>query len=134
MINIKKCIYMVFAILLLTLLPSCDTDPYKGKRPTDYINSCWLSENSNYSMYFEVNNMNESILRIDDGEIIHFEFLWSAFDSGVNVYEYGKSGYTENLLFKGECKFGKSKFEVKLSEKYDICVGLPDTLIFERVG
>lgn len=122
----------VLAIFCLTLFSSCDFDPYKGKRPIDYDGSSWISEGTKYYMYFEVGNMEESILRINNGDIIHFDFLWSAFYATVNVYEYGKSGYNENLIFVGECTFSENKFEIKVLQKSELYTELPDILVFDR--
>ena len=120
----SKIVKIALSICLNMLLISCDYDLYEGKRPIDYENVKWECDNAQIYLITTDPVGGEFV---HNNEIIEIEFLWSQFDTSVIVYEKSNQ---ENVLFKGECKFGREIFELKITEKNAFFNDLPITLIF----
>ena len=106
-------------ILTLIILSLCSCDVYAGKRPPEYDNTKWVSEDPD--IYFEINDkyqyitgnstygqifingiVTEIIISFDYGAGIEFRPI-SAYDGAINA---------DIWLFKGDCKFSKDKLIV----------------------
>ena len=112
--------------LTIALLTGC-VDFYTGKRPIDYPNTRWVSENPD--MYFEVGNSVsvEYAQIMMHGEVIE---LICGFDHGVGITFYDVSAFIpadpsnpndidgvrfEGWLFMGLCEFSKDKLVAKIT-------------------
>ena len=129
----KKWLSFLLVPAFLALLLSCDTDPYRGKRPIDAPDSYWECVGEHYKISFQVGHPEEFGITTDEDQSVPFEFLWSSLDSGVSAYEYGHSGDWDYYLFGGKCTFGKKTFEIKVDSVGDNWSILSDELTFERM-
>ena len=114
-------------ILLVVMFAGCAVDLYSGKRPTDYNNTKWVSED--YDIWFEVNSdfhdkygCNAVGQITINGVTTETVFLFD-YGTGINVYpttslEYSAYGkrYRDGdaWLFLGDCRFGKKKFIISI--------------------
>lgn len=126
-VYMKKIIIFIVLFSFIICLCSCDSDPYKGKRPTDYENSKWVCEN--VDMYFTVGNADEYIFN-SSKEVIKFEFLWSKFRPEVTI----RRADNKEILFKGQCKFSSETFKISITEENSYFESLPLTLIFNKAN
>ena len=125
----RKLILLVCGVtMMMCFLSSCD--PHTGRRPINYPNTRWVSENPD--MFFEVG---EDIVGRQavyaqitiNGEIV--EIMCSFEVSGALVYFSDPSGFDSETgfpleginsndveLFRGLCKFGSKKLVVTIDK------------------
>ena len=135
----KYCRVWVFAMVLLlclSVLCACDSDPYRGRRPTDQKNTEWVCEE--YQMSFEVNDegrVKNAVLNINDTERT-FDLLWEGVPNPImpDVIVFDPQDLEgDSSLFSGDCKFARNYFEITVTN--DPYGFFPEgcTLRFERV-
>lgn len=127
----NKTIVKVFAVLfLLSVLCSCDADPYRGKRPFDYKQSVWQFSDDNMQIIYQSDENSGTVIMNEKKYML--SFLWGYFNSSVNV-----SIIRENSdpvpFFSGDCSFSKKTFEIRVTYKADDAENIPDTLLFTRI-
>ena len=121
MIMKKSLLLFICMVLAMLLLSSCD--PFAGKRPVDYPNTRWSSENPD--MYFDVGEpweithaqivMNGEVIELKcwfavSGSQIGFDDP-SRYDPETGLQQTGVNG-NDIILFTGLCKFGRDKIVV----------------------
>lgn len=122
---------MMFLLLFSIVLSACDVDPYAGRRPIDDEGSVWESVGEDYYICFEVGNMKDSTMKIGESDSFAIDFLWSALDSGVTLYRYGQP---EEQVLRGKCRFGKSEFQIEVTNQSDDAKELPSCLVFHKIS
>ena len=117
----KKKLFNII-ILCCLLLQGC-VDFSSGKRPVDYINTKWTSEDPN--IYFEVKEEFREIY----GTVTYGKI--STYNETIEIYvdfDYGKGIFIKKLesdnsfvdvdqILRGICHFGENKLIVKVIEK-----------------
>jgi len=137
-----KIFIITITLIGMTLLPNCFVDFYTGKRPIDYPNTRWVSENPD--IYFEVTRNGEMTYGqiTIDGDAIE---IIVSFDYGTGIDFYDLSAYTPpnesnrygaidgtNWLFWGSCKFGKDKLIVTIKKNREFLDDSIKKIIFVR--
>lgn len=133
-----KKVYCMFTLVLTVFLTGCD--PFYGKRPVDQIGTFWVSESP--KMYFKVDedfiNWNAGILLGEEN--INISLLFD-FGAGVLIEDTSKYIFPEDgglnstkaLLFKGNCKFAKTKLTITVTKSNIDSVAVEDKIVFKRV-
>lgn len=126
--TIVKALIVLFSI---SVLCSCDADPYRGKRPIDYKQSIWQFSDDNIQIVYQSDSNSATITT--QNEEWQLSFLWGSFNSGVNV-----SMIRENSdpmpFFSGDCSFSKESFEIRVTYRADGAENIPNTLLFTRIA
>ncbi|MDR0570229.1 MAG: hypothetical protein LBG71_03280 [Clostridiales Family XIII bacterium] len=126
--NIAKTV--AWGLLVCLALTGC-VDFYSDKRPNAYQNTRWVAESP--SIYFDVN---EKYRQVTGGYTTYGKIeidgvttkITVSFDYGAGIEFYDISPYMptgkeenyvgygrhENYLFRGDCKFGRDKFVVRI--------------------
>ena len=118
---------LIFICVIVTMLLFSSCDPFAGRRPVDFPNTRWSSENPD--MYFDVGE-NRKITHtqiVMNGEVIEL-ICWFAV-SGAQIgfddpsgYDpetgYHKAGVHANdiILFTGLCRFGRDRIVVTVTD------------------
>ena len=120
MVTLKKKA-LIYLIICCCVLQGC-VDFNAGKRPAEYINTKWISDNPN--VYFEVREeFMELYKTITYGEIFYNGNsidVYVGFDMGKGVAIRELSNcYDLSIppLLRGLCEFGEDKFIVEVIEK-----------------
>jgi len=128
-------IFIITALIITTILSSCGVDFYTGKRPIDYPNTRWVSQNPD--IYFEVGKSGEithAQITIN-GNIIELLCFFYIAEPIIAFHVISTSNLTEDLnsdtsLFTGKCNFNKDKLVVKI---YNNSKGFLDDSIKEII-
>ena len=126
---------ILLLIICMVFVSSCFVDFYMGKRPENYPNTRWVSENPD--MYFEIGENinaerpNAAVIGafvysqiVIDGEIIELRI---AFGTGSDFFAYNPAGFdtvtgyalkghltNDYFLFGGLCKFSPNRLVVTI--------------------
>lgn len=123
--NMKNKKIFIGCLLFCTLfLMGCD--PNAGKRPYNYANTTWVSEEPYIMMKTEKTDEPSYCEMEVNGEIVQVEILFAS-GTLVAVAPYGSTDDSETY-FKGHCKFSKKKCVIKDIED---CKGVLDDSVKE---
>jgi len=134
----KKQIIIICIIIFIASLSSCFVDFNSGKRPTDYKNTKWVSDDPEMYFIVRINHKVEYSQIIINDDVIE---LLCNFDYGGGIYfhcpRYNEEGYLEitnlsDLLFSGICIFSKDKLIVKIKKNNDFLDDSIKEIIFIR--
>lgn len=122
-----KNLFIIICIMAL-MFTGC-VDFYAGKRPCDYPNSKWVSDNPD--IYFMIFNVKSDFGEININEAI-IEF-YPRFDYGEKMdFVVIEDNGDETILFSGYCRFGKEKLVVTLSKDQTFFENNIKQLVFYR--
>ena len=124
----RKAVWIPALLILLgiaALFSGCD--PYHGKRPTNYKNTCWTCEDPEIVFYVRADGT--TLLAVREPGVQDPDSLALRFDYGSGLH-IGVKGRGEDLLY-GTCKFSSKELRVKV-EKDEIFGGksVGKTLVF----
>ena len=131
-----KRLSLLLIFLMIFVLASC-VSPF-WHPPTEQNGTIWQTDNP--PMYFIVDRTEDmaTIGQTKDNLKIKFEF---GFAFNVFVYDVEKIVHSDSggsntnnaLLFKGDCKFKKTKFTITVTESEIDSVKVGDKITFNRV-
>lgn len=82
-IKYKKTSILLILIVLFGILTSCDPNPYEGKRPIDYENSIWRSDNPVVNIEYGQSSVIVTAYLIENQEMINIDVSYGLYDNSV---------------------------------------------------
>jgi len=133
-----KKITCLFLILSFLELCGCMWDPYSGKRPFDYGEARWISEEGD--MYFNVedeytNPLTGKIEISGKLYVCEYWFIHQTNQLSIDVFETEEDASDRNIMVElwGDCTFSNRQVILKVDPKRDaIFHGTRSEIVFIR--
>ena len=128
----RKKFYLLGAMLLCFVL-LCGCDVYAGKRPEANPNERWVCEDP--QMYFTwTDDVGCHWGEITIDGITNKVNVLFDYGTGADIVRFGETYISDDtMLFRGQCKFGKDKLVIKVTNDYaNLFNGDLPSLVFTR--